>query len=284
MEVYYSEILKKFPQDIAKLIAAYSSVSLTILKANNMFAKPNDFVTCKFLLYTKNMPTTIKEKKKFYLHKRKIYLINPDQLPMFAKEKSIDTFIPIFIKKGYIREFSYLLSEKNDTFITNGPFDIDTHTSRLILQFMKEAGEKLPGYEYVLQSLNTQIIISLLRNISNTLSYHSDNEDNSDVRAVKHTIEYLRSQLTSDFSLDKLAASVNYSPYHLIRIFKKNTGKTPYAYLIDLKIKKAKELLATETYSINEISILCGFSNRTHFSTVFKRKVGVTPSFYRDNS
>ncbi len=71
------------------------------------------------------------------------------------------------------------------------------------------------------------------------------------------------------------------SPYHFIRIFKNETGKTPYEYLVDIKIEKACSLLRRSNLSVTEICFLCGFNSSSHFSTVFKQKIGVSPSMYR---
>jgi len=68
---------------------------------------------------------------------------------------------------------------------------------------------------------------------------------------------------------------------HFIRAFKATTGMTPHAFLTDLRIARAAEQLKTRGLSITEVALACGFSSPGHFSTVFRRIVGVTPSKYR---
>ncbi|MBU7005990.1 AraC family transcriptional regulator [Phosphitispora fastidiosa] len=284
MKLYSTELFTEFPPDIPNIVKTYSSDKITILKARNVFSEPKGFGCYKFLLPARNMPVAVVEKKKYHLEQQKIFPVNPDQVHLFNEEKSVETFIPIFIQTDYMKEFSHLLSGKSGIFYNNGSFNMHPNISRLVFQFMEEAENKQLGYEFVLQSLNSQITVSLLRNVSNNLSNDSRPKEYSDIRAVKRAKEFLQSHLCSDFSLDDLASFVNYSPYHFIRIFKKHTGKTPFEYLTELKIEKAKGLLATKSYSISEVSFLCGFANRTHFSTIFKRMVGMTPSFYRNSA
>jgi len=50
---------------------------------------------------------------------------------------------------------------------------------------------------------------------------------------------------------------------------------------MEVKIEKAAELLRDKTLSVTEVCYTCGFTNPSHFSTVFKRKMGVTPSKYQ---
>ncbi len=282
MKLYSSELFKEFPPDIPKIVTSYSSDKITILKARNVFSEPKGFGCYKFLLPAKNMPLAVVEKKQYHLEQKKIFPVNPDQVHLFTEQRSVEPFVPIFIQKKYMREFSHMLSGKSEIFYNNGSFNLDPHITGLVCQFMEEATNKQSGYEFILQSLNTHIIIRLLRNVSSNLSYDSKSKEYYDLRVVKQTQEYLHNHLCSEFSLEDLAAFVNYSPYHFIRIFKKHTGKTPFEYLTELKIERARDLLALKTYSISEISILCGFSNRTHFSTVFKRIAGTTPSQYRE--
>ncbi len=281
MHLYSIDLFKEFPPGIPEIVKTYSSDKITILKAKNVFSEPKGFECYKFLLPSRNMPVMVMEKKKYNLEQKRIFPVNPDQVHLFAEERPVDTFIPIFIQKKYMREYSHLLSGKSEVFYNNDSFDMNHDIRSLVFQFMEEAENKQPGYEFIMQSLNTQILINLLRNVTSNVSYNSISREYSDVRVVKYTEEYLRSHLCSDFSLDELASFANYSPYHFIRIFKKHTGKTPFEYLAELKMERAKTLLKNKNYSVNEVSFLCGYANRTHFSTVFKRMVGMPPSKYR---
>ena len=281
IKLFCEELFNDLPAEIPKIVKTYSSERITILKANNVFSEPKGFQCYKFLIPSKNMPQIVVQQKKHLLERNKIFPLNPDQVHLYTEEKLVETYIPVFIQTNYMREFSHLFTGKSNLLFNNESYkDVNSIISRLLFLFMEEAENKQIGYEFILQSLNTQIIISLLRNTSNSLSYDW-NKEYSDAKTIRHVREYLHSYLCSEFSLDELADFANYSPYHLIRIFKKHTGKTPYKYLMDLRIERAKSLLEKNTCSISEVSILCGFNNRAHFSTVFKRMVGVTPSEYR---
>ncbi|MFP4016093.1 MAG: helix-turn-helix domain-containing protein [Halanaerobiales bacterium] len=94
-------------------------------------------------------------------------------------------------------------------------------------------------------------------------------------------IKYLKNNYKNDVTLDDLADVVNYSPFYLIRLFKKETGKTPFKYLQQIRILKAKDMLKNSDQSITDICFEVGFNNRCYFSSTFKEKVGLAPSEYR---
>ena len=62
----------------------------------------------------------------------------------------------------------------------------------------------------------------------------------------------------------------------MTRIFKVSMGLTPVAYLIDIRLSHASELLKTGTYTVKELCTACGFSDEWHFMKSFKKKFGMT--------
>lgn len=79
----------------------------------------------------------------------------------------------------------------------------------------------------------------------------------------------------------RIAAAVNLSEPHLARVFKAATGKTPLTRLTEIRIARAQALLRESDLSVTAIAGEVGFSAFSHFSQVFRRVVGVSPSDYR---
>jgi AraC-like DNA-binding protein len=73
---------------------------------------------------------------------------------------------------------------------------------------------------------------------------------------------------------------ISYSLFR--RVFKEYTGYAPAHYFQELKLRKAKELLAETNHSIKEISYELNFSSYEYFLSFFKKKVGMTPLEYRN--
>jgi AraC-like DNA-binding protein len=91
----------------------------------------------------------------------------------------------------------------------------------------------------------------------------------------------LISSIYSKASLDEIAKKLYMSRTNLIRLFKKNTGITPYKFILDEKIKVAKALLSTTNMSVKSISEKLSFSDEHYFSHLFKEKVGISPLKYK---
>jgi AraC-like DNA-binding protein len=78
-----------------------------------------------------------------------------------------------------------------------------------------------------------------------------------------------------------LAREVGISPYHFIRRFESLFGVTPHQFRIQVRLDRAKHLLAAQRRSVTGICMEVGFSSLGSFSTLFSRRFGETPSSYR---
>jgi AraC family transcriptional regulator len=83
-------------------------------------------------------------------------------------------------------------------------------------------------------------------------------------------------------SLAELAAEAGVSPFHFAREFKRATGLAPHQYLIEVRIERAKSLLAGNEMPLAQVSLSAGFSSQSHFTRLFRRHTGTTPKSYRE--
>jgi AraC-like DNA-binding protein len=98
-------------------------------------------------------------------------------------------------------------------------------------------------------------------------------------REVARTRAYLEAHYAENVTLEHLAMIANLSPYYLHRVFRKQVGMPPYAYLENLRIHHAQRLIAAG-HPLVEIAFMTGFTSQSHFTTSFKRYLGVTPGYY----
>lgn len=82
-------------------------------------------------------------------------------------------------------------------------------------------------------------------------------------------------------SLDELAKHAGYSKYHFCRLFKAQTGRSPWQVVLERKVERARELLLSTRLPIREIAKSLGFDNADYFARLFARHTGVTPRAYR---
>jgi AraC family transcriptional regulator len=93
--------------------------------------------------------------------------------------------------------------------------------------------------------------------------------------------ELVRAKIEDELTLLEMAQSVELSPAHFSRMFRKSTGETPHQFVLRNRIERAKEMLrATET-RVLDVAVACGFKTQQHFARVFRHVCGTSPREYR---
>jgi AraC-like DNA-binding protein len=95
-------------------------------------------------------------------------------------------------------------------------------------------------------------------------------------------IDYLHTYYSKSISLSELVTISKRSPSQIIRTFQKHIGITPHAYLINLRVIKAKKLIA-QNISISQAAFEVGFTDQSHLHKYFKRINHVTPGKFRES-
>ncbi|MFE5318918.1 helix-turn-helix domain-containing protein [Paenibacillus sp. NPDC056579] len=103
-------------------------------------------------------------------------------------------------------------------------------------------------------------------------------------KAVADTISYMNLHYSEELSINELAKQNHLTTYAFIRTFKRQTGLTPYEYLLKLRITKARMMLEQSDDSIHEISEKVGFNNVNNFIRKFKLLTNMTPLKYRQQN
>jgi AraC-like DNA-binding protein len=98
-------------------------------------------------------------------------------------------------------------------------------------------------------------------------------------RAVRRVKAYFETLPEENVSLDTLAREAGISPFHLCRVFRRETGLSPQAYQILARARRAKTLLA-QGVPISQAALDAGFFDQPHLTRHFKRIFGVTPGQY----
>ncbi len=114
--------------------------------------------------------------------------------------------------------------------------------------------------------------------------YYSQNCRFDDLSAerIDRAKVIIRERLLQDVSPEEVASAVNMSYSWFRKLFKDYTGLSPAHYILELKIRQAKDLLSTTRQSIKEIAYRLNFDDIPYFSKVFKKYTGLSPQSYRD--
>ena len=95
--------------------------------------------------------------------------------------------------------------------------------------------------------------------------------------AVDMAIAFIKQNLSKDVTLDQLSALTFLDKSYLIKIFKKQFGKTPYQMLIDLRLEKARDIILATDTSVYKTAEHCGYKTTSFFIAEYKKKYGLTP-------
>jgi AraC-like DNA-binding protein len=95
--------------------------------------------------------------------------------------------------------------------------------------------------------------------------------------ATRTVLAYLADRPTEGVRLSALAAMAHMSPFHLLRVFRRDTGMTPHAYQRQLRLRRAERMLRTGI-PVSHVAFASGFSDQSHLTRTLKAVTGVTPA------
>jgi len=147
------------------------------------------------------------------------------------------------------------------------------------------SGER-PGRDLMLDALVRQLVIHLLRShltVRKTARIELSRAGPVD-RRLRRAIEFMHDNYARELALEEIAEAAYLSEYHFARLFKQITGFTPHVYLANLRLERARKLLAETALPISAIAAMVGYNSQSHFTKVFKSVTGVTPRTYRDGA
>ena len=125
------------------------------------------------------------------------------------------------------------------------------------------------------QALVAQVLISLTRGMQEqALPFASASAVDEKIAAI---LQYLASHLTEKISIDDLAARFYISKYHMMRLFRQETGYSIHGYLQERRLLHARELIR-QGISATESCFLSGFGSYSSFTRAYAKRFGTTPT------
>lgn len=98
-------------------------------------------------------------------------------------------------------------------------------------------------------------------------------------KAVDRAMEFFQARASDHISLEDASRASGVGLFHLIRLFQKHLGLTPYAYLTQVRIAKSRQLLRLGE-PVAQVALDVGFADQAHFTKRFKQLTGTTPALY----
>lgn len=225
------------------------------------------------------------EGEKYDIKEGDLLVFNPGvkHQALFVKEAEIST-TEFFVGFYDIQFAGY---PKNYFPLPNGGYVI--HTSGELRQKIfricssMEAEKTIcrEGRYFMMKSYLMQLLVLMIReqSIPTTVSGGFAFESTNKKYVVERLLNYFEDHYSEKISLDQIAENMYLSPFYISKIFKSETGDTPIRHLINIRLEKARELLENGfDGSIQEIAAMVGYDDAYHFSKLFKKHYGITPT------
>lgn len=211
----------------------------------------------------------------------KDYVLTENSLMIFPREISHSYFVP----QGKQWEFYWIhmtgpgCSSILEYLIRQyGYFHEMTYVNQI-----REQIEHLLSIEYSLPEYYYQSHLGIHRILVEVMNDLEQPGEGSSRRRkqIAQIMTYLETHYTEDLQLKDLSASIYLSVGHLIRLFRQETGMTPYQYLLQYRMREACVLLEESDMTVAEISGTVGYHSPSTFTAQFKSIYHLTPLDYR---
>ncbi len=176
---------------------------------------------------------------------------------------------PVTLNEVQKKILTEIIKEGRNVF--EPPYDIPSQKD------MKKKKEYPFGADQLIKIKLENLLIELIR--SKTITYENDKDDIAD-NNISEVARYLRENYREKIRLSELCFLFGTNNTTLCSKFHMAYGETIISYANKLKIKEAKKLMRSGSYSLTEISSMVGFSSVHYFSRIFKQYEGQPPTYY----
>lgn len=207
----------------------------------------------------------------------KMHVISPNVVHHEVAGEKFTRFFAVMIEKAY---FEAEMKHYCDTVpvYTTDMFTIPKGLIGELREFIIEYKTAVSSTPALLEACAIRITHRILRSMFAVSCARETFEGRVE---VEKAIDYMHSNFQQKITRDQVAACTSVSPSHFGRMFKKETGYSVMDYLLNVRINKAKHILATREDSLTSTAYEVGFSSSSHFSTAFKQVTGESPKEYR---
>jgi AraC family transcriptional regulator len=102
---------------------------------------------------------------------------------------------------------------------------------------------------------------------------------------IRRAISFIDEHHSSKITVEDIAHAVgNISAGHFAYAFESTLGQSPHQYVLEQRVRRAREMLADESISIAEVAYAVGFSSQAHMTSIFTRRLGITPAQIRTSA
>ncbi|MEL6470738.1 MAG: AraC family transcriptional regulator [Cyanobacteria bacterium J06623_4] len=220
------------------------------------------------------------------LYQRGEMLITPANTPLFVRWEGEENCLQIRLSDEFMRNVAKETVVGDCDRITLKP-EFQTRNPQLesiSTMLLNEHQQGSLSNRLYIDSLSNVLAVTLLRQHATTRPHLPIYEGGLPPRQLQQILDYIDAHLDQEIKLSDLAQLLDMSQFHFSRLLKQSLGISPYQYLLQQRVERAKQLLKNTDRLITDIALACGFNSHSHLSKQFKQLTGMTPKAYRSGT
>jgi AraC family transcriptional regulator len=268
-----SELFFHTPSNLSKSIFFYL-IQLGDYTCDKNYYVERDNFNSYLLMYVKSGTGIVKSKAEtFYVKENDVVLLNCHEHHAYFTETGWEIEW-LHFDGNVSKEYYDLITMHCGCVIPIGESNLIPRTIKSILNLFRYSKQILePIVSCHIQRMLAELII-IVRS--------SKGENLDKANPIGKAVEYIEANFKEKLSVKTVATFVNLSVYHFSRLFKKETGYSPYEYILKTRLDNAKILLKNSSLSIKEVAFNTGFNSESGFVTSFHQNVKMTPREFRE--
>jgi AraC family transcriptional regulator len=207
--------------------------------------------------------------------------INPADRPIFLRWTGSPRALIIAMERAFVEQVVSSAFDGIEPVLRTVIGIRDPVIEGMATAWRRELAERGAGGRLYIEGLGLALAVHVFRTYGDGLTRAPPVIGGLGALRLRRLAAYVGAHLAEDISLSDLAAVAGLSTHHFGEAFKASTGTSPHRYLIEQRIRRAKELLLGTERSIAEIAVSVGFASHSHFTDSFRKLTGTTPSRFR---
>ena len=138
------------------------------------------------------------------------------------------------------------------------------------------------GYEFRVRSALSEVLLLLLQNMAKAPDHAEEgSRHQADAERIRRMLSFIQEHYTELVSLQQIADSAFLGKRECLRCFQRTIGTSPMQYTIDLRLRRARQLLLETDLPLVDICTECGFQDQSYFIKAFRERMGTSPARFR---
>jgi AraC family transcriptional regulator len=215
------------------------------------------------------------------IHTDDMFVIAPQEIRQYRTEIVEGTLSMVSIGPVVLQELVAGSPSRNLFELTKAWYGRDPVLKELVLKLQAEVSAGHPAGPLFGEALCTKIAEEIIQRYSIRRPRLDQYRGGLAGAQLRRVLEYIDGYLNLNLNGNAIANVAGLSKYHFGKAFRQSTGMSLHRYVLSRRMRRSQELLAKSDLPLAAVAEAAGFSNQSHFTSVFSTRMGIPPGSYR---